>query len=262
MAITFRMPKMVVDAAINLDNPNGSDYTLANGVLTFLDNAGNISFVTKVSDLLSFSLDDYNAGVANIVGVDLNSAIVDNNTQYAMTIFAPNVINFFGGGKETGAIYQTRTYTVGTSATASTTELMNLFVDRINADQNAYFTASTGMGDVVVIEANDAGFGALVVTCTTTGSSILDLVPWESPIGTVNEVSQYIPTSQIGAAAYDRLIIRSRKAIRHNIVNGLQVIKPIDTLIFIKAGYGDLSDITDILSGAWTPADYLGCPQV
>ncbi len=266
--ITFKMPKLDVDAVVVLNTPvDGADNVLASGILTILDEAGSDALTLKATDWLNFKYDAYTTGTANVVEVDLNGVTIVNNGIYTLTIYAPFVQNFFGGGKESGAIYQTRTYTVSLDATATTQELLDAFLTRINADVNAYFTAADLGGGVLEITCNDAGFGALTVNAPA-GSVITDATPWVAPVGLPSEVLQYIPNAStvLSNGQYNRFIITYRKFIRHNIVNGLQVVKPVQVLVYtdsVDAGTAafDAGTVT-ILSGAGTVADYLGCPQV
>ena len=164
MAITFKLPKIDADSALLLNTPvAATDVVLANGVLTVKDESGANALVLKASDLINYDYNAYSAGTANVVDVDLTGVTIVNNGIYVLTVYAPYVQSFFGGGKESGAIYQTRTYTVSLDATATVAELQAAFVARINADVNAYFSAASVAGDIVRITADAAGFGPLTI---------------------------------------------------------------------------------------------------
>ena len=183
-----------------------------------------------------------------------------------MTISAPYAVNFFGGGQETNAIFQTRTYTVSLDATATVVELRDAFVTRINADVNNYFSAAGVAGDIVRVTADAAGFGPLTITAPAL-SVVTDSVAWASPVGTTNEVLQYIPNAALVSGTYNRYIITHRKFQRSNIVNGLQVVRPVQSIVYLNSAdagtAATVTKLTNILSGAYTPvADYLGCPAV
>ena len=267
--ITFQLPKLDVDAVVVLNTPTDTvDNVLASGILTVLDEAGNDALTLKATDWVNFKYDAWSAGTANVVDVDLTGVTIVNNGVYSLTIYAPYVQNFFGGGQESGAVYQTRTYTVSLDATATVTELQNAFVSRINADVNAYFTAAAVAGDIVRITADAAGFGPLTINAPT-GSLVADAVggAWVAPVGTADEVLQYIPDASIVTGVYRRYVITYRKFIRHNIVNGLQVAKPVQAIVYLNNGAGTtaamVTKLTSILDGSWaTVADYLGCPAV
>lgn len=267
MAINFKLPKLDVDSAVVLNNPtNGTDNVLANGVLTILDSFGEVALELKATDWLNFKYDAYTAGVANIEEIDLSLVTIVNNGVYALTISAPYVINFFGGGQETGAVYQARTYTVSLDATATTQELLDAFLARINADTFAYFTAADLGGNILEITANAPGYGPLNIVAPT-GAVVSTSVAWVEPVGSVNEVLQYVPDASLVTGTYNRFIITYRKLIRHNIVNGLQVVKPVKVLVYTNvAGAGTATfdaKTIDRLEGSYIPvADYLGCPQV
>lgn len=264
--VTFKLPKLDVDAAVVLNTPiNGIDNLLSRGVLTIKDESGANALILKASDWLNFKYSAYTTGTANVVDVDLTGVTIVNNGVYSLTVYAPYVQNFFGGGQESGAVYQTRTYTVSLDATATVTELQTAFVSRINADINAYFTATAQAGDVVRITANDPGFGPLTINAPA-GATVADFVSWVAPVGSVDEVLQYVPDASLVTGTYNRFIITYRKFIRHNIVNGLQVVKPVQVLVYTNSTNGgtaafDAATI-NILQGTDSPNRYLGCPLV
>ena len=269
MAINFKLPKIDADSALLLNAPVvATDVVLANGVLTIKDNSGATALVIKATDLLNFDYNAYSAGVANVVDVDVTNCNIVNNGVYSLTISAPYAVNFFGGGQETNAVYQARTYTVSLDATATAQELRDAFVARINADVNAYFSAAAVAGDIVQITADAAGYGPLNIVAPT-GATVADAVggAWVSPVGTADEVLQYIPDASIVTGVYRRYVITYRKLIRHNIVNGLQVVKPVQAIVYLNNGAGTtaamVTKLTSILNGSYaTVADYLGCPAV
>lgn len=273
MAISYKLPKVQdVDQVAILDTPVAGDTALANGVLTIKNEAGSNAIVVKASDLLSFRQTDYSAGTANVVNVVLTGVTMVANTEYVLTVNAPYVQNFFGGGKETGATYQTRTYVVGVDGTPTVDELGALFAARIAADAKAYFTATyTSASDTLAITAASASAGALVVVAPT-GATISDATAWVSPSGSVTEVLSYINNpALVVAAGYSRYIISYRKMIRHNAVTGLQVCKPVNSLVYLdKDNAGTAAAVTlltSILNGSYgtsyaTLAKYCGCPAV
>lgn len=272
MAINFKLPKIDADSALLLNTPVvATDVVLANGVLTIKDNSGADALVIKATDLLSF---DYNAqsnGTANVVDVDLTGVTMIANGVYTLTVSAPYAVNFFGGGQETNAVYQARTYTVSLGGTPVAQDLRDAFVSRINADVNAYFSAAAVAGDIVRITADAAGYGPLNVVAPTL-SVISDNVAWVAPVGTADEVLQYIPDASIVTGVYRRYVITYRKLIRHNIVNGLQVVKPVQAIVYLNNGAGTTANmvtkLTSILDGSWAAvslaqaANYQGCPAV
>jgi len=265
--ITFQLPTINADSALLLNTPvAATDVVLANGVLTVKDESGAAALVLKASDLINFDYNAYAAGTANVVDVDLTGVTIVNNGVYRLTISAPYVQSFFGGGAESNAVFRTRTYIVSTDGTATVAELQAAFIARINADVNAYFSATSQAGDVVRVTADAAGFGPLTVTAPA-GATVADFTAWVSPVGTVDEVLQYIPNSALVTGTYNRYIITYRKFIRNNIVNGLQVALPVQAIVYLNSGdagtAATVTKLTNVLSGAYTPvADYLGCPAV
>ncbi|MEY3126839.1 MAG: hypothetical protein RL273_1001 [Bacteroidota bacterium] len=267
MAISFRLPTINADSATLLNTPvAATDVVLDNGVLTILDESGAQSLVLKASDLINFNYAATSNGTANAVDVDLTGVVIVNNGVYSLTISAPYAVNFFGGGQETNAIFQTRTYTVSLDASATVTELQTLLIARINADVNNYFSAASQAGDVIRITADAAGFGPLTVVAPAL-AVVSQFTAWASPVGTTNEVLQYIPNAALVTGTYNRYIITHRKFQRSNIVNGLQVVRPVQSIVYLDSTAAGTAatelKLTGILSGAYTPvADYLGCPAV
>jgi hypothetical protein len=270
MAISYRLPKIDnIDAVSVLETPLVGDTDLASGLLTVLDEGGNVAIQVKASDLLSFSYDPYAAGTANVQKVTLTGVPMVANIQYSLTVYAPYVTNFFAGGQETGAIFQTRTYTVGVDATPTVDELGALFAARIAADVNAFFTASYNSGtDELTITADSAFAGALQITAPS-GAVVSTVTPWVEPVGSSAEVLGYVNNASlvVAGATYNRFIIRYRRLVRHNAVTGLQVIRPVNSLVYLNSANGGTAAavalLTDILDGSYTPvSDYLGCPQV
>lgn len=266
----YKLPKLNADSALHLDTPVAGDTVLANGVLTVKDESGDVALVVKISDITSYSYAAYAAGTANVVNVVLTSAPLAAGASYSITISAPYVQNFFGGGQETGAIYQARTYTVSfpaAPATAPTVDQIGAaLLARIAADPSAYFTASYAVvSDTLAITAASALAGPLKVETSfalATGA-ITDATAWVAPAGTIAEVSQHINETLLGSASYSRFIIRHRKFIRHNAVTGNEVVKPSLALVYIDStDTTAITLLTNILSGAATAANYLGAPAV
>ena len=212
MAITFRLPTINADSALLLNTPvAATDVVLANGVLTVKDESGADALVLKASDLINFDYNAYSAGTANVVDVDLTGVTMVASGIYVLTISAPNVQSFFGGGAESSAIFVTRTYTVSLSnPTPTAQDLRDAFVARINADVNAYFSAAAVAGDIVRITADAAGFGALNVVAPAF-ATVADQTAWVSPVGTTNEVLQYIPDAALVTGTYNRYVITYRR---------------------------------------------------
>lgn len=266
--ITFKLPVINADSALILNTPDPtSDVTLASGLLSIKDESGATALKIKATDLLGFRYTPNAAGTANVVDVELAAVSMLNNTNYVITVYAPNVQNFFGGGKETGATYQARTYEVGVDGTATTAELAGLFAARINADVNAYFSAVVVGGTTVRITADNAGFGALIVKAPA-ASVITDSTPWVTPAGTPSQVlSQVNIATYVTGPGYQTFEIIYRKSIKHNIVNGLEVVKPVTALVYLNATDPDtpstVTKLNSILNGSFgSTAAYLGCPAV
>ena len=123
MAVNSELPKidgsaLIADAA-----------TLATGIMTLANNSADLLGI-KMTDVIEYSIDVYAAGTANQNEIDFTGATLTANTSYSLSVKLPYVINFFGGGQETNAVYTTRTYTVYTDAAPTATELGDLFAAR------------------------------------------------------------------------------------------------------------------------------------
>ena len=268
MAFSYEFPKLGgVDTVTVLNTPAAADYDLDKGTMTIKDENGADSLVVRASNFISFDQTDFTAGTAHIRDLDLTGVTLVANRIYSMTVFAPNIKNFFGGGKETGAIYQTRTYNVSVDGTPTAVELRDAFVAAINADPGAYFSAAGIAGDIVRVTADSADAGALTITGPA-GSTQADNQAFVAPVGTEAEVEAYgISPAIADPAGYDRFIVRHRKFIRNNAVSGMEASLPVISLVYLKqdaAGTGAaVTAITDFLDGTHTPvADYLGCPAL
>ena len=269
MAFNYQFPRMgSIDTVTVLNTPAGTDYDLDAGTITIKDEDANASLVVRACDLIAFDQTDFTAGTAHAVNVTLTGITVVNNRIYSLTVFAPNVINFFGGGRETGAIYQTRTYNISSDNTATVDEIGAAFKAAIDADPGAYFSATYTAGtDILKITAASAKAGALEITAPA-GATIADATAFVAPVGTEAEVLAYgISAAVADPAGYDRFIIRHRKFTRSNIISGLQAVAPVISLVYLKqnaAGTGAaVGAIEDFLDGTHTPvADFLGCPAL
>ena len=272
MAIKFKLPVINADSALLLNTPvAASDVVLASGLLSIKDESGATALKIKATDLLGFRYTAGTAGTANVVDVELSAIPVSfpapGNGLFALTISAPYAQAFFSGGVETNATFQARTYTVGTDATPTAAEVATAFAAAINADVNAYFSATVVASTKVRITADNAGFGALNVVAPL-GAVVTDATAWVSPAGTPSQVlAQINNAGLVSAALYQTYQIIYRKEIRTNLVNGMEVSKPVTALVYLNAADGGTAatviKLTNILSGAYTPvADYLGCPAV
>lgn len=266
MAFNYKLPKIQeLDGLSVLTTPAATDAVLASGVLTVLDESGNNAIVIKASDLLGFRYDAYTTGTASVVEVDLSAAVLVANNIYSLTVSAPYVQNFFGGGQETKAVYIPRTYTVSVGAAPVAQDLLDAFLAAINSDPSAYFSAADLGAGVLEITAASALAGELFVETGTPGAVVTIATSWVAPVGTPTEVANYTNDAVLIAGTYDRYIIEYRKVIRHNAVSGLGVIKKATALVYADSATAALfiAELTPILDGSYTPvADYLGCPAI
>jgi hypothetical protein len=268
MSVNYKLPRVQeLDGLSVLTTPAAADAVLASGLLTIRDEAGNSAITIKASDLLGFRYNVYTAGTANVVDVELAAVVLTpglaGQTIFALTVSAPYVQNFFGGGQETKAVYIPRTYTVSIDTNPTTAELRDAFIARINSDPSAYFTASA-VGTKVRITSVSALTGQLFVEAPAL-AVVTQATAWVAPVGTPTEVARYTNDATLIAGTYDRYIILHRSVIRHNAVSGLGVIRNATSLVYADSATAAafVARLTPILNGSYTPvADYLGCPAV
>jgi hypothetical protein len=271
MNFNYKLPRVQeLDGLSILNAPaSATDVTLVSGSLTIKDATGASAITIKACDLLGFRYNAFTLGTANVVDVELAAVILTpglvGQTIYSLTISAPYVQNFFGGGQETKAVYIPRTYTISIDTNPTTAELQSAFIARINADPSAYFSAAA-VGTKVRITADSALAGQLFVEAPT-GSVVTQATAWVAPVGTATEILRYVPNSTLVSGNYNRYIILHRQVIRHNAVSGLGVIRNTTSLVYLNTAGGDTGNtvikLTSILNGSYTPvAGYLGCPAV
>jgi len=274
MAFNYKLPRVQeLDGLSILNAPTAAtDVVLASGVLTIKDATGASAITLKASDLLGFRYNAYTAGTANVVDVELAAATLVSQSIYSLTVSAPYVQNFFGGGQETKAVYIPRTYTVSSNGTVvppvapTIADLQTKFINEINSDPSAYFTA-TAVGTKVRITSISPLTGQLFVETSVPLAVISTATAWVAPVGTTTEILRYVPNSTLVSGTYNRYIIQHRQVIRHNAVSGLGVIRNATSLVYLNtAGAGTaatVTKLTSVLNGSYTPvADYLGCPVV
>ena len=271
MSVNYKLPRVQeLDGLSILNTPTAAtDVVLDNGSLTIKDATGASAIVLKASDLLGFRYNAYTAGTPNVVDVELAAVVLTpglaGQTIFALTVSAPYVQNFFGGGQETRAVYIPRTYTVSIDTNPTTAELRDAFIARINSDPSAYFTASA-VGTKVRITSVSALTGQLFVEAPAL-AVITQATAWVAPVGTTTEILRYVPNSTLVSGTYNRYIILHRSVIRHNAVSGLGVIRNATSLVYLNTAGGGtaatVTKLTSVLDGSYTPvADYLGCPAV
>ena len=277
MAFNYKLPKVQeLDGLSILNTPvAATDVVLDNGVLTIKDETGASAIKIKACDLLGFRYNAYTAGTANSVTVDLSSAVLVPNNIYSLTVSAPYVQNFFGGGQETKAVYIPRTYTVSVDGTPTVQELLDAFLAKINSDPSAYFSAVDIGGGTLQITAASALAGQLFIETNVPGVTSFDIanvIAWVAPVGTATEVLGYVPNSTLVTGTYNRYIIEYRNVIRHNAVSGLGVIKKSTALVYLNSTNGGtaatVTKLTSILDGSYgvaslaQAAEYFGCPVI
>lgn len=263
---TFRLPKKEVDSVVVLNTPLASDVTLALGKLTVLDEAANVGVAVKWSDVLGAKKSAYAAGTANVKTVEFSATTLVANTTYKLTLNFPNTVNFFQGGRETQAVYATRTYVVSVDATPTATELRNAFKAAIENDLLSGVTLTTSNTTNLIFTATSVNAGEILLAVPT-GATITNSTPYVAPCGTTSEVTSYVNASLVSTSAtYTRYEFLINKAITHNAIPGLRAYKPVRVFVYVNAGAGSgytafAAELDSILDGTYaTVADFLGTP--
>lgn len=258
--LPYVLPKKNIDQVIVLNTPVVGDAVLAVGTVTLLDEAGSVALKLKMTDVIGYKKDAYTAGTAHVVDVDVTGAILVANGTYSLTVSAPNVVV-----KESGAVFQTRTYTVSVDATPTVAELQALFVAAVNADAYATATASSQAGDVVRLTADSVFYGQLQVSTNVVGVTVADQTAYVAPVGSYSEVASFsLPSDAVVLAGgnYDRYTIKYNKFVNNNAVSGLKVVKEAVVYLYLDSLNGGTAATEVVIdahfAGTSTAAKYLG----
>ncbi len=240
-----------------------ADVDLTSGKLTIKDEAGNVGLKFKVSDGISVVKTAYSAGVKSIKTIAFGSVSVLPNTNYLLTITMPNRQAFYGGGVESNAVFQTRTYTVSTDATPTVAELRNSFLTAIQNDLNSGVVATSSGASSIAVTLEDVNSGDTDITVPA-GATVTVGTAYVAPSGTPDEAKLYFANSSVAVGGeYTKYAITFRKDIRSNIVNGNFVQKYEKAILFIEKNATDYSTavaiLDSVIAGTYTPvADFLG----
>lgn len=255
MSATFALPKKDYEQVIVLSTPDtgalsaNTDVVLAKGQLSLLDEAGTATKI-RFADILSAKKYTYAAGAASVATVTLTSVSIVNNGRYEITVLAPNRKDFFLYGKEYNPLLLSRTYSVSLDATATVDELGAAFAAAINADAEAGFTAAyTSGSDELAITASSVDAGKLAVTAPA-GATVS--VTYTEPVGTISEVEGQAPGKSVSGKTYNRYVIKHRKVIKHNAISGLQVVKPVETVLYSHVTTNFDAALAAIIAGTIT----------
>jgi len=238
---------------------------LTGGKFTVLDNAG-VELLTRIrtTDGTSFSKAAYSAGVASEKDYDLTGISLLANSQYRLTVAIDGRVDFSsGGGKETNALFITREYVVSTGTSVPTADdIKDLFIERINLDQFAGVTASSGGVGILTLVLDSVSFGDFEVEAPV-GAVEAIIVAYVAPSGTPSIVEALAPTKSSPTANYTTWKISYDRPFRSGAVSGSIVKQPEFVYIFadaLAANYAAFETaLDDILDGSHLPvADYLG----
>ena len=259
----YELKKRVIDRAIVLNTPTAAtDVVLALGNIKFLDESGAIGLNTKWSNITGAKKTVYAAGTANVKKVNFAATTLTALTPYTLTLYFPNVKDFFGGGREQSAVFQPRTYVVTTDAAPTATELTALFETAIENDP---FSGVTVVNNGTNLDLTSISvFAGEMQLDVPTGTVITNTTPYVAPSGTPSEVAQYVNASTVLAAGeYTRYEFRWNKAIAHNAIMGMNAYKEVTVFLYVEendAAYAaTATKIDSIIAGTYTPvADFLG----
>ena len=255
MSATFVLPKKDYEQVIVLNTPDtgalsaNTDVVLSKGKLSLLDEAG-VATTLRFADILSAKKYSYAAGAASVATITLTSVSIVNNGRYELVVSLPNRKDFFLYGKEYNPLLLLRTYSVSLDASATVDELGAAFAAAINADIEAGFTAAyTSGSDELAITAASVDAGKFVITAPT-GATVS--ITYTEPVGTISEVEAQAPGKSAAGKTYNRYVIKHRKVIKHNAVSGLQVVKPVETVLYSHVTTNFDAALAAIIAGTIT----------
>lgn len=254
MSANFKLKKQEYDQVIVVNTPLATDAVLNYGKLALLDEAGTTALELKLTDVIKGGKVAYAAGTAHKARVALASISLTANTEYRLTIVIPNRVDFFGGGAETNPLNTVRTYSwVSGSSAPTAANVRDAFITVVNADLFAGVTASANSTANLDLLADSADAGQLQVTFHDSGATYSDATAYVAPVGTISEVELQAPGKSLAGTTYNRYEFKYRKIVRNNTVSGLQVIKPVKTVVYAAASSTAYEAVLDnYLAGAIT----------
>ena len=234
MSANFQLPQKDYEQVVVVNTPLAADVAVANGTITFKDEAGIDALSLRFSDIIAGKKYANAAGAASVATITLTNVSVVNSARYELVVSLPNRKDFFLYGKEFNPLLLLRTYSVTTDASATVDELGALFAAAINADTEAGFSAGyTPSTDVLLITAASVDAGKFVVTAPT-GATVS--IAYTEPIGTVSEVEANAPGKSLSGTSYNRFEFKAKKLIKHNAVSGLSVYKNVKYAVYAATG--------------------------
>jgi hypothetical protein len=244
--VNFKLPKKEYDKVVVVNTPLATDAVLAYGKLQLLDENAALGLELRLSDVLKGGKVAYSAGAAHKLRVALASISLTANTEYRLTIVIPNRVDFFGGGKETNPLNTIRTYSWASGAAAPTAAAVrDAFIAVINADLYAGVVASANSTANLDILAASADAGQLQVSFSDSSATYSDVTAYVAPVGTTSEVELQAPGLSSAGITYNRYEFVHRRIVRNNTVSGLQVIKPVKSVVYAASGSTAYETILD-----------------
>lgn len=265
MAFNYKLPRKNYDKYIILDDVAAADVVLANGKLTLTDTVTGGSLDFKIIDGIKRKKTSYTAGTANVKTIQFSGGSFTANSTYPLTVAVPYLVNFFGGGKETKAVYTAFTKTISVDGTPTAAEAATAFAAAINADATIPVTAAVVSSTQVTLTADSANGGSLEVSTSVTGATITDSTPWVSPAGSSDIVlSNTLPNLVLAGSKYTTYEFVVRELVPHNSVQGMNAVKKQKVVVYINEAATDFSasitKLDAIIGGTSTAANYLGIP--
>jgi hypothetical protein len=234
MSATFVLPKKDYEQVVVVNTPLAVDVAVANGAITFKDEAGINALSLRFSDIIAGKKFANAAGSASTASIVLTNVSIVNNGRYELVVSLPNRKDFFLYGQEYNPLLLLRTYSVSLDASATVDELGVLFASAINADLEAGFTAGYTAGtDTLLITADSVDAGKFVVTAPAGAATT---IAYTEPVGTISEVEVQAPGKSLAGTSYNRFEFKAKKLIKHNAVSGLSVYKTVKYAIYAATG--------------------------
>lgn len=265
MAFNYKLPRKNYDKYLVLDNPVANDIVLANGTMTMTDTVTGGTLAFKIVDGIKRKKTSYTAGTANVKTVEFSGGSFTANSTYSLTVAVPYLVNFFGGGKETKAVYTSFTKTISVDGTPTAAEAATAFAAAINADATIPVTAAVVSSTQVTLTADSANGGSLEVSTSVSGATITDSTPWVSPAGSSAIVlSNTLPSLVLAGSQYTTYEFVVRELVPQNAVQGMNAVKKQKIVVYVNEGAAafaaSITKIDAVIGGTSTAANYLGIP--
>lgn len=248
-------------AVLNTIQAVAADVVLASGKFKLNDGSDDLLQDIELTDAGQQIVTAYAAGTPSVreVSTIIGITIVDGKTwKIAVTELAET--NPFVEDAPDNKDSLTRTYVITLADGSTDAQLRTAFIDRINADTNAFVTASSN-GNDLRLTADDASADFSITQ--NLGLSTANSTPYVAPAGTPAIVDTFVSGLSSPTANYKTYEVVYKIFRRHQAAGGAQVGEEVRTVIFADTLATNFAafdtELLAVLAGTHTPAsDYLG----